>query len=130
MRDALPGAVPRLDAVHNVGRASLTVAAMASGHLELLAVGTEDRLHEPYRAAVFPELPRLIAAARAAGALGACLSGAGSSVLAFADRPDLASQLAAALESEAGAVGLTGRSMVIRPRSQGIIGIGPPSPHP
>lgn len=124
MRDVLPESVPRGDAVHNVARASLAVAAMASGCLELLAAATEDRLHEPYRVAIFPELPRLTAAARWAGALGACLSGAGSSILAFADRPGLAADVAAAMEREAGAVGLTGRSRIVRPRSQGVIGIG------
>ena len=123
MREILPESVPRRDAVHNVARASLAVAALASGRLDLLAAATEDRLHEPYRASVFPELPRLIAAARGAGALGACLSGAGSSILAFADRPGLASDVAAALELEASTVGLTGRAMVLRPRSQGVIGV-------
>lgn len=127
MRDALPDSVLRRDAVHNVARASLMVAAMASGRSELLASATEDRLHEPHRAAVFPELSGLIAAARAAGALGACLSGAGSTILAFADRSDLAADVAAALERESESAGLAGRSMIVRPRPQGVVGIGPPS---
>ncbi|MBA3851626.1 MAG: homoserine kinase [Chloroflexi bacterium] len=128
MREVLPESVPRSAAVHNVGRASLTVAAMASGRLDLLAVATDDRLHEPYRAAIFPELPGLIAAARAAGALGACLSGAGSTVLAFADGRDLAARVAAAMEHEAGAAELSGRKMVVRLRSQGVVAVGPPAP--
>ena len=45
----------------------------------------EDRLHEPFRAAHFPQLPELIAAAVAAGARGAALSGAGSTVIALCD---------------------------------------------
>ena len=62
---------------------------MATGRFDLLRVLTVDRLHEPYRAAVYPQLPRLVEAARGAGAIGACLSGAGSTVLAFSDtRPD------------------------------------------
>ena len=60
------------------GAASLAVAAMASGRLDLLRAATDDRLHEPYRAA---RLPGAAAAdrrgARRPGALGACLSGAG-----------------------------------------------------
>jgi homoserine kinase len=51
----------------------------------MLARLTVDRLHEPYRAAAYPEFPKMVAAAREAGALGACLSGAGSTILAFAD---------------------------------------------
>ncbi|CAN5779470.1 homoserine kinase [soil metagenome] len=127
MREVLPEAVPRLDAVHNVARASLAVAAIASGRLELLGAAMDDRLHEPYRASVFPDLPRLIAAARAAGALGACLSGSGSTILAFADGRDLAADVAEALQRAAAATRLGGRAMVLRPRSQGVIAVGPPS---
>lgn len=127
MREVLPESVPRRDAVYNVGRASLSVAAFATGRLELLIAATSDRLHETYRAVVFPELPDLIVAARTAGALGACLSGAGSSVIAFADGHHLAERVAAALEREAGAADLAGRAMIVRPRSEGVIGVGRPT---
>ncbi len=69
----------------NLGAVAVGVAGLASGRYDLLARLTVDRLHEPYRATVYPQLPRMIAAAREAGALGACLSGAGSTILAFAD---------------------------------------------
>lgn len=120
MRKILPVSVDRADAVHNVGRAALAVAAFAQGRLDLLAAATEDRLHEPYRAAAYPELPALLTAARRAGALGACLSGAGSTVLAFADSAALCRSVAAAFEAAAADLGLAGRSMVVRPRSAGI----------
>jgi homoserine kinase len=58
------------------------VAALASGDLSLLSAMCEDRLHEPYRAAIYPEFPRW-SAARRPGALGAALSGAGSTVIAL-----------------------------------------------
>jgi len=119
MRAALPAQVPFKDAVHNVGAASLVVAAFASGRLALLTAATDDRLHEPYRAAIYPELPLLIAAARRAGALGACMSGAGSSIIAFADSETLAAKVALALEADAGSAGLAGRSLVVRPRGRG-----------
>ncbi len=124
MRAALPDSVPRVDAVHNVGRAALAVAAFATGRPELLSAATEDRLHEPYRAAVYPELPFMTAAARRAGALGACLSGSGSSIIAFADDPELARGVAVALTGEAERRGLTGRSQVVRTRGEGIIASG------
>ena len=119
MRAALPAQVPFGDAVHNVGASSLAVAAFASGRLDLLTAATDDRLHEPYRAAVYPELPVLVAAARRAGALGACMSGAGSSVIAFADSETLAARLAVALEAAAQEAGLPGHSLVVRPRARG-----------
>ena len=85
MRAALPSSVPFADAVHNVGAAALAVAALSQGRLDLLRPATVDRLHEPYRASAYPELPELIEAALAAGAHGACLSGAGPTVIAFSD---------------------------------------------
>lgn len=119
MRAALPATVPFEDAVHNVGAASLAVAAFASGRLELLRAATVDRLHEPYRAAPYPELPRMTGAARAAGALGAALSGAGSTIIAFADDAPTAARVAEALAAEASRLGLAGRALTIRPRSDG-----------
>jgi homoserine kinase len=119
MRAALPQTVPFTAAVHNVGAASLAVAAMASGRLDLLSAATVDRLHEPYRAEPYPELPRMKAAARAAGALGAALSGAGSTIIAFADQAAAAEQVARALCAEADRLGLAGRALVVRPRAEG-----------
>jgi homoserine kinase len=122
MRAALPVSVPLADAVHNLGAASLAVAAMATGDLSLLRAATVDRLHEPYRAAaVYPELPALVGAAREAGALGACLSGAGSTVIAFADSPASAEQVGEAMARAAAALSLPGQGRVIRPRSEGAI---------
>ncbi len=83
MRRVLPAEVPLRDAVSNMSRIAIGVAGIAAGRYELLADLTVDRIHEPYRSVAFPELPRLTGAARAAGALGAFLSGAGSTVLAL-----------------------------------------------
>ena len=77
MRRVLPDSVPRADAIANLARVAVGVAGLASGRKDVLRLLTDDRLHEPYRAEVYPELPRLVAAAREAGALGACLAGAG-----------------------------------------------------
>ena len=70
---------------------------------------TVDRLHEPYRAAVYPQLPRMIEAARSAGALGACLSGAGSTILAFADSMAGITRIEAAFFAAAADLDLAGR---------------------
>ena len=88
MRRALPKNVPLADAVANLGAVGVGVAGLAAGRTDLLARMTVDRLHEPYRAKVYPQLPRLVEAAREAGALGACLSGAGSTILAFVEFDD------------------------------------------
>lgn len=119
MRAALPAEVPFADAVHNVGAATLAVAAFASGRFDLLAAATEDRLHEPYRAAVYPELPSFVAAAREAGALGACLSGAGSTIIAFAADREAAGRIADAMAVRAREHGLGGRTAVHALRAEG-----------
>ncbi len=83
-RGLLGGSVARADAVFGIGRAALLVRAMATGDLKHMAVATEDRLHQPARQKMFFPMRNIIRAALGAGALGAFLSGAGSTILAFA----------------------------------------------
>ena len=119
MRRVLPLEVPLRDAVSNLSRVAIGVAGIASGRFELLADLTVDRIHEPYRSVAYPQLPRLTGAARAAGALGAFLSGAGSTVLAFVAPGADVAPVEAALREAAEAVGLDGRIEVVRPRNVG-----------
>ncbi|PYM93653.1 MAG: homoserine kinase [Candidatus Rokuibacteriota bacterium] len=81
-RALLPRTVPREDAVFNVQRVALLLASLQAGRPESLGVALDDRLHQPYRLKLFPWLPEVAAAARAAGALGCVLSGAGPALLA------------------------------------------------
>ena len=87
-RAVLAPQVSRADAVFNVGRAALLVAGLATGHLEYLELATQDRLHQPARAQVFPAMKQLFANALKAGAHGVFLSGAGSSVVALTRRSE------------------------------------------
>lgn len=106
-RGILPSEVPVPDAVSNIGRGVLLALALREGRADLLPEAMRDRLHQPYRAAIFPHLEPVISAALAAGAHGACLSGAGPSVLALADR-HLAGVVAAAMLDAGRAVGVDG----------------------
>jgi len=121
MRRVLPDSVPRADAVANLTRVAVGVAGLASGRLDVLGLLTEDRLHEPYRAKLYPELPELIAAARSAGAIGACLAGAGSTVVAFIDATNeaAADQVGAAFRATASRLGQPGRLAVLQPAASG-----------
>lgn len=119
MRRVLPAEVPLRDAVSNMSRIAIGVAGIASGRYELLADLTVDRIHEPYRSVAYPQLPRLTGAARAAGALGAFLSGAGSTVLAFVAPGADAGPVEAALREAAAEVGLDGHTEVVAPRNAG-----------
>jgi homoserine kinase len=119
MRAALPAQVSHADASHNAGRAAMVMAALTADRPELLAAMSEDRLHEPYRAAHMPQLPEIIRAARAAGALGAALSGAGSSVLALSAHNDTAERVGAAMAQAAARLRLDGRPLIVRPATHG-----------
>lgn len=83
-RAALPLSVPHKDAVMNLGNVAMLVAALIDHEYEALGRWMRDRLHEPYRASLIPWLAPFVAAAEGAGAYGACLSGAGPTVLALA----------------------------------------------
>lgn len=83
-RRILPGEVPFRDAVFNTTRVGLLVAAMAAGNLPVMREALHDRLHQPYRAKLIRGLEEVIEEGRRAGAIGCCLSGAGSSLIAFA----------------------------------------------
>jgi homoserine kinase len=119
MRAALPEQVSHNDAAHNIGRAALVVAALPADRPELLGAMADDRLHEPHRAAHFAALPGLVTAARDAGALGAALSGAGSTVIALCDGPDAATEVARAMQAYATGAGVSGRATVARPAAAG-----------
>jgi homoserine kinase len=84
-RQALPAAVPRVDAVFNVGRVALLLAALQVGRPELLREATQDRLHQPYRAPLVPGMAEVLAEGEAAGALACFLSGAGPTLLALVE---------------------------------------------
>jgi homoserine kinase len=82
-RGVLPRSLSREDAVFNARRLTLLLAGLASGRGDLLAEGLEDRWHVPYRLPLLPGSKAAFGAARAAGAFGATLSGAGSALLAL-----------------------------------------------
>lgn len=82
-RKRLPESLTRNQAVHNIGRAALMVAAIAGHRYDLLRVATEDILHQPARSTLFPAMYPIFEAARAAGAHGVYLSGGGSTIAAF-----------------------------------------------
>ena len=124
MRAALPATVPHADAVANLARVAIGVAGLATGRHELLRALTVDRIHEQYRASIYPQLPFLVEAAREAGAIGACLSGAGSTVIAFADSMNAFSRIKAAFAAVAADQDLPGRSEIVMPRNQGARVVG------
>ena len=84
-RRVLPAQYSRADAVINVQNSMLLLAAFTQGRPDLLSAALDDRIHQPYRAALCPLLPCLQELKGKGGVLGAVLSGAGPSVLVFLD---------------------------------------------
>ncbi len=84
-RAILPRTVSREDAIFNIGNASLLVYSLLMKDYSLLRKAMNDRLHEPYRIPLVPGLEEVKRKALGAGAFSAALSGAGPTVIAFAD---------------------------------------------
>jgi homoserine kinase len=87
MRATLPGHVPHADAALQAGRAALLATAIMTADGPLLRTAMDDLLHQPQRLPHLPGAAELIDSAYERGAAGACLSGAGPSVLAICDGP-------------------------------------------
>jgi len=107
-RAALPRVVAHGDAAYTVGRAALLVAALLTSRHDLLRPAMEDRLHQPYRVPDGSPSAAIMAAALAAGASGAALSGSGPSILALCAGPT--GPVAAAMRESAARSGLSARA--------------------
>jgi homoserine kinase len=105
-RAQLGATVPFDDAVFNVGRTALMVAALASGDVGALRIAAEDRLHQNARLARVPESHHALRTAVEAGAWCAYLSGSGPSIAALVAPGRAAEAVAAALAP-------TGRAVVL-----------------
>ncbi|MEW6502398.1 MAG: homoserine kinase [Chloroflexota bacterium] len=108
----LPEKVERCDAIFNLNRIALVIDALREGDRKLLMTAMDDRLHQPYR---FPLIPGSQAAIQAAHEQGApaALSGAGPSVIAFAD--DNADAVAQAMRLAFQAAGVESRCYHLTP---------------
>ncbi|MFZ5644175.1 MAG: homoserine kinase [Bacillota bacterium] len=84
-REALPQQVPIGDAAFNLSRVALLVSSLYTGNISQFGIAMEDRLHQPYRTSLVPGMKKVFAAAKLAGAKGITLSGAGPSIIAYAD---------------------------------------------
>ena len=117
-RAVMPKSIPMQDAVHNIGRAALLALSLGRGDVGFLALATQDVLHQPYRAPLFPPMTHIFSAALEAGACGVFLSGSGSSILALAESGERA--VADAMLHEAGRHGVNATTHVTRPSAAGV----------
>ena len=106
-RAVLPDTINRTDAVTNISRAVLLVNALRDGRRDLFRTAMQDCLHQPYRLDLMPGAANALQAAYNAGAYGAALSGAGPSLLAFAD--ERIEEIGQAMQSAFAAEGINSR---------------------
>lgn len=82
-RGVLPDGYSRGEVVFNVSRGALLVASIMSGKLENLSMAMEDKIHQPYRSQLIPNMDEIFEKAKKYGALASYLSGAGSTLMAM-----------------------------------------------
>lgn len=114
-RKIIPRSVEIETAVRTIGRVAALLEGLRTGSGRMLDLAVGDEIHEAPRTACNPHAGRLMAAALEAGALHACLSGAGPSILCLARRATTAA-VVLALEQ---AIGIGGRVMVLEPDTSG-----------
>ena len=116
-RKLLPASYSKADVTFNTGRVALLLTALQTGRYELIGEAMQDRLHQPYRQALFPAMPTIIDAAIAAGAHGASLSGGGSSLIALAS--SRFQEILQAMRDTAHAAGVNGTGAILRADQHG-----------
>jgi len=82
-RSVLPDNIPFSDAVFNVGRVSLLIAAMQSGRSDLIKIGCRDKLHQDYRGFLINNYNDITKKCMELNSMGVFLSGAGPTIMAI-----------------------------------------------
>jgi homoserine kinase len=118
-RGVLPDRLTLEEAVFNLGRMGLLVAGLADP-VALRPAATEDRIHQGARTALFPEAPKLLAALVEAGALAACWSGAGPTLIGFVT-PSTVEAVRAGGGAALAEAGMEGRVLSLRPDRRGLV---------
>lgn len=113
-RKVLPKNVSMKDAVFNISRASMLIAALVEGREDLLPLAFDDALHQPYRKKLVPGMSAVFEAAKAAGAFGSAISGAGSCLIAFTSaRSRLEEKIAASMIEAFQAAGVQSKALIL-----------------
>lgn len=103
-RSVMPITIPLTDGVFSMSRAALLVASLATGDYSQLSLALEDKFHQPYRLPLIPGAKEAIEAAKLHGAYQGIISGAGSTLMAYApleaDTMAIGKAMQAALEEK------------------------------
>ncbi|HUS37544.1 MAG TPA: homoserine kinase [Verrucomicrobiae bacterium] len=80
-RRLIPQTFSKADTAHSLNRAALIAAAFAAKNYQALRGLFDDRLHQPHRLPLVPQLNSVMRAGEKAGAIGGFLSGSGSAII-------------------------------------------------
>lgn len=119
-RHVLPKTIPMKDVVSNLAAVAVMAQAFAKRKFELLSMALNDRVHEPYRAALIPGFWAVKKAALDAGAYAVTLSGAGPSLMAYASSSD-ASRVAQAMQRAFKRAGVESRTLQLSVDKKGAV---------
>src|SRR5204862_163122 len=117
-RKVLPRKISRVAALESCQNACAITAAFASRNYRSLRGAFRDHLHQPYRARLVPFLPRVIAAAEKAGALGCLVISIGNLTVGGTGKTPIVEKFARALQSGGRQVAILSRgykSVPLRP---------------
>ena len=91
-RGALPETYPKADAVFNISRVAMLVLALESGDENNLKIALQDKIHQPCRFKLIPEIEKIEEIIRDSRVLGSYLSGAGSTIMLVLKKDDQISE--------------------------------------
>lgn len=121
-RGILPSQFSKADAIFNISHASVLVAALCTGQLDMIRLAMKDKVHQPYRASLIPGMERILEEAVHHGALGVALSGAGPTLLALVDRTSAdKGKLEKFLLETLKAEGIAAKSHWLKPDLDGVV---------
>lgn len=118
-RSVLPETVSMKDAVFNMSRAAMLVAAAMEQNFALWGEMMEDRLHQPYRFSLIPGADAVIKNAKEEGALSCVLSGAGPTMIAWA-KGDKGEKIGAGMENGFLSAGIHCKTLLLSVDNQGV----------
>lgn len=87
-REALPKNYTKEDVVFNISRVSMLILSLISGDEDNLKASLEDKIHEPYRYKLIPEIEEIEKIIKESNAIGHYLSGAGSTIMLILNSND------------------------------------------
>lgn len=117
-RGVLPETVPLKDTVSNLQRACFLLAGLFNRNTQHMEKAMDDMIYQPLRKQLIPGFDRVMQGARQAGALGAALSGAGPSVLAFCRQEG--ELVGRAMQDGFSSAGVKSRIYHLRPDYEGV----------